>query len=81
MVPCRAARRPGSAERARFIFRPGKGTHGELPPNDWVSEFGGPAWTRVTEADARPGEWYLHLFAARSARLQLGEPRGAGGVP
>ena len=55
---------PGSAERARFIFRPGKGTNGELPPNDWVSGFGGPAWTRVSEVDSRPGDWYLHLFAA-----------------
>ena len=24
--------------------------------------FGGLAWTRVTEADGRPGQWYLHLF-------------------
>ncbi len=53
----------GSAERARFIFRPGKGANGASPPNDWRSSFGGPAWTRVTEADGGPGEWYLHLFA------------------
>jgi alpha-glucosidase len=25
--------------------------------------FGGPAWTRVTEPDGTPGQWYLHLFA------------------
>src|ERR1700727_972642 len=25
--------------------------------------FGGPAWTRITEPDGSPGEWYLHLFA------------------
>jgi alpha-glucosidase len=24
--------------------------------------FEGPAWTRVTEADGSPGQWYLHLF-------------------
>ncbi len=53
----------GSAARARFIFRPGNGTDGELPPNDWKSSFGGSAWTRVTEPDGTPGEWYLHLFA------------------
>ena len=35
----------------------------ELPPNNWPSVFGGPAWTRVTEADGQPGEWYLHLYA------------------
>jgi alpha-glucosidase len=54
---------PGSAMRERFHFRPGKGADGELPPNDWQSVFGGPAWTRVTEADGTQGEWYLHLFA------------------
>jgi alpha-glucosidase len=56
---------PGSAERARFIFRPGKSTNGELPPNDWVSGFGGPAWTQVTEVDSRPGEWYLRPVRCR----------------
>ncbi|MCR2808235.1 MULTISPECIES: glycoside hydrolase family 13 protein [unclassified Microbacterium] len=53
---------PGSAERARYLFREGKGEHGELPPNNWESVFGGPAWTRVVEADGAPGQWYLHLF-------------------
>ncbi|MGV9769107.1 glycoside hydrolase family 13 protein [Microbacterium sp. NPDC003461] len=53
---------PGSRERARYMFRDGKGEHGELPPNNWQSVFGGPAWTRVTEADGEPGQWYLHLF-------------------
>ncbi|MGW8951835.1 glycoside hydrolase family 13 protein [Streptomyces sp. NPDC055709] len=54
---------PGSPERARFHFRPGRGESGELPPNDWPSHFGGPAWHRVIEADGTAGEWYLHLFA------------------
>ncbi|MFJ3755711.1 glycoside hydrolase family 13 protein [Streptomyces sp. NPDC090080] len=49
---------PGSPSRDRYHFRPGKGENGELPPNDWESIFGGPAWTRVPD-----GEWYLHLFA------------------
>jgi len=53
---------PGSRERAWFIFRDGRGPDGGLPPNNWESSFGGPAWTRVTEADGRPGQWYLHLF-------------------
>ena len=43
------------------------------PPNNWQSIFGGPAWTRVTEPDGSPGEWYLHLFAPRAAGLQLGQ--------
>ena len=54
---------PGSAERARYIFRDGKGENGELPPSDWPSHFGPSAWTRTTNADGTPGQWYLHLFA------------------
>ena len=54
---------PGSKERDRFMFREGKGANGELPPNNWQSVFGGPAWHRVTEKDGKPGQWYLHLFA------------------
>jgi alpha-glucosidase len=53
---------PGSSERDRFIFREGHGPGGDLPPNNWESSFGGSAWTRVTEAGGRPGQWYLHLF-------------------
>lgn len=54
---------PGSPERARYHFADGKGANGDLPPNNWTSVFGGPAWQRVTESDGRPGQWYLHLFA------------------
>ncbi|WP_394940677.1 glycoside hydrolase family 13 protein [Psychromicrobium sp. YIM B11713] len=58
---------PGSAERARYHFYDGLGANGELPPSDWVSHFGGSAWTRVTAemagGQAVPGQWYLHLFA------------------
>ncbi len=60
---------PGSAERARYIFRPGKGPNGDEPPNNWPSVFGGPAWHRVTEPDGTPGEWYLHLFAPEQPDL------------
>ncbi|SEQ93041.1 alpha-glucosidase [Streptomyces sp. yr375] len=54
---------PGSPLRDRYHFRSGQGENGELPPNNWESIFGGPAWTRVTEPDGSPGAWYLHLFA------------------
>ena len=53
---------PGSHERSRFYFRDGRGDHGELPPNNWRAVFGGPAWSRITEADGTPGQWYLHTF-------------------
>ncbi|MFG6476937.1 alpha-amylase family glycosyl hydrolase [Microbacterium sp. P06] len=52
----------GSTERARFLFREGRGVDGELPPNNWDSVFGGLAWTRVVEPDGSPGQWYLHSF-------------------
>lgn len=53
---------PGSPERARYLFRDGLGVDGAVPPNNWQSVFGGPAWTRVIEADGTRGQWYLHLF-------------------
>jgi len=53
---------PGSPERAKYIFRDGRGANGELPPNNWESCFRGPAWTRTTNPDGTPGQWYLHLF-------------------
>ncbi|MFY9304737.1 MAG: glycoside hydrolase family 13 protein [Rhodoluna sp.] len=51
-----------SPERDMYIFRDGKGENGELPPNNWESVFGGNAWTRITEPDGTPGQWYLHIF-------------------
>ncbi|MEV6643771.1 glycoside hydrolase family 13 protein [Amycolatopsis sp. NPDC051371] len=66
---------PGSLQRQRFWFREGRGAHGELPPTDWPSTFGGPAWTRVTEPDGRPGEWYLHLFAPEQPDLNWSHPQ------
>ena len=55
---------PGSPERARFHFRDGRGPAGSLPPNNWMSVFGGPAWTRVVGPDG-PEQWYLHLFDSK----------------
>ena len=60
---------PGSPERERYIFRDGRGESGELPPNDWESVFGGPAWTRVAD-----GQWYLHLFAPEQPDLNWEHP-------
>ncbi|MFC3504265.1 glycoside hydrolase family 13 protein [Micromonospora krabiensis] len=60
---------PGSPERARYLFAEGRGEHGELPPNDWESIFGGPAWTRVPD-----GQWYLHLFDPAQPDLNWRNP-------
>ena len=35
------------------------------PPNNWPSEFGGPAWTR----DERTGQYYLHFFLPEQPSL------------
>jgi len=65
---------PGSAERERYWFVDGTGAGGDQPPNDWPSVFGGRAWTRVTEPDGRPGQWYLHLFDVSQPDLNWGNP-------
>ena len=65
---------PGSPERARYLFREGRGVHGELPPNNWESVFGGPAWTRIIEADGTPGQWYLHLFDSTQPDFDWSNP-------
>jgi alpha-glucosidase len=54
--------KPGSKERARFHFADGEGDGGDQPPNNWTSLFGGPAWTRVTDKEGKPEQWYLHIF-------------------
>ena len=61
---------PGSAERARFWFRPSDGTEEDAPPNGWQSIFGGSAWSRPNG----DGEWYLHLFAPEQPDLNWTHP-------
>lgn len=60
---------PGSQERRRYHFLPGKGDDGQLPPNNWKSVFGGSAWTRVSD-----GEWYLHMFDESQPDLNWSNP-------
>lgn len=55
----------GSRKRARYLFMDGKGTHNELPPNNWKSWFGGNAWKRVPNDT----QWYLHTFSDQQADL------------
>ena len=65
---------PGSSERERFWFHPGRGEGGEQMPTDWVSSFQGPTWTRTTNPDGTPGEWYLHLFTPEQPDLNWNHP-------
>lgn len=56
---------PGSPERDRYIFRDSV----DGPPNDWVSIFGGPAWSQAPD-----GQWYLHLFDSSQPDLNWDNP-------
>jgi alpha-glucosidase len=60
---------PGSPERNYYHFKDGRGENGELPPNNWQSMFGGPAWTRVED-----GQWYVHLFDSSQPDLNWENP-------
>ncbi len=59
----------GSAARERYLFRDGTGPDGSLPPTDWLSTFGGPAWERVAD-----GQWYFHHFAREQPDLNWANP-------
>ena len=48
-----------------YIWSPVEG-----PPNNWVSAFGGPAWSR----DERTGRWYLHSFYPEQPDLDWQNP-------
>ncbi len=50
-----------------FIFKKGKNG---LPPTNWVSNFGGDAWSYLPETD----EYYLHLFHVTQADLNWDNP-------
>lgn len=68
------AAEPGSPERERFWFRDGGGPDGDEIPNHWVSPFAGETWTRTTNPDGTPGQWYLHLFTPEQPDLNWNHP-------
>ena len=65
---------PARRERERFWFRAGSGADGDEMPNHWVSNFQGETWTRTTNPDGTPGEWYLHLFTPEQPDLNWNHP-------
>ena len=65
---------PGSAERVRFWFHPGRGPGGDGLPTHWKNNLAGDVWTRTTDPDGSPGEWYLHLFASEQPDLNWNHP-------
>jgi alpha-glucosidase len=65
---------PGSPERERFWFHDGRGENGDEMPTHWVSDFQGDTWTRTTNPDGTPGQWYLHLFTPEQPDLNWNHP-------
>lgn len=63
------AAEPGSPARDRYVFRRGRGEYGELPPTNWLSNFGGSAWEPCGD-----GWYYLHLFAREQPDLNWDNP-------
>lgn len=53
--------------RNYYIFKKGKNG---LPPTNWMSKFGGNAWSYLPETD----EYYLHLFHVTQADLNWENP-------
>jgi len=76
---------PDAPERALYHVRPGTGSGGTEPPNDWRSMFGGSAWERIDDVGpdgapltgpgtSRPYQWYLHIFAPEQPDLNWDDP-------
>jgi alpha-glucosidase len=64
------SRRSVDSERRGYYHWRNPGRDGG-PPNNWVSHFGGSAWTR----DEASGQYYLHLFLPEQPDLNWNNPR------
>jgi len=51
-----------------YIFKDGIP---DMPPTNWVSKFGGPAWEYIPHLN----KWYLHLFDVTQADLNWENPK------
>jgi alpha-glucosidase len=56
-----------TGDRSRYVTAPAE----DGLPNNWPSNWGGPAWT----LDEERGEYYLHLFAPEQPDLDWHNPR------
>src|SRR5438105_14060559 len=67
LIPCHTSiEHPWFREHPdRYIWSPVDG-----PPNNWVSAFGGPAWSKDDES----GRWYLHSFYPEQPDLDWRNP-------
>jgi alpha-glucosidase len=58
----------GAAKRDWYLWR--EPAPGDGPPNNWLSEFGGPAWS----LDAATGQYYLHSYLREQPDLNWRSP-------
>lgn len=54
--------------RDYYVWKDGKG---DLPPNNWASDFGGSAW----EYDEETQQYYLHIFSKKQPDLNWENPK------
>ncbi|MDP8942760.1 MAG: alpha-amylase family glycosyl hydrolase [Actinomycetota bacterium] len=67
LVPCHTSiEHPWFREHPDWYVR----APGDEPPNNWVSAFGGSAWSR----DPERGDWYLHSFYPEQPDLDWRNP-------
>jgi alpha-glucosidase len=64
----RESRAGQGSKRDWYIWRAGAASGG--PPNNWLSHFGGPAWT----FDAKSGQYYYHAFLPEQPDLNWRNP-------
>ena len=94
LVPNHTLRATTRGSRRRWPRRPAAPERGPLPCSATARgrtarcrrttgsrSSAAPAWTRVTEADGTPGQWYLHLFDASQPDLDWDNPRVRERVP
>ncbi len=74
MVQAGARSGTGLSRACPFLVPRGQGAQRGRPPNNWVSSFAGGTWTRTTNPDGTPGEWYLHLFSPEQPDLNWDHP-------
>lgn len=67
LVPCHTSiRHPWFTKHPEYYVW----ADGDAPPNNWVANFGGPAWTR----DPARGRWYLHSYYREMPDLDWRNP-------
>ncbi len=62
------SKKKDSLYRDYYIWRDGKGDN---PPNNWTSQFSGPAW----DYDPDTKQWYLHLYSKKQPDLNWHNPK------